>query len=146
MKRLSLLALVLVAWGAENPASQARVLIYQDHLRGFRANPIFFDGVEVASLRQRWSYFVLQTSPGEHVIAGRHKEHELVLNFVPGKDYYVRLDEIRSYPGFYEKLTQASCVEVRSVVDSGKLHPILPTDVRDSGRVSLKMLAPACAD
>lgn len=146
MKRLSssLLPLVLVAagWSA---GSHSRVFVYQERIRGVRANPVFVDGVEVASLRQRWSYFVLDLAPGEHAISGRHKENELVLEAQAGKDYYVRLDQIMAV-GAGEKLTMPSCLEVRAVIDSGKLHPIEPADVRDHARVSLTIAAPACAE
>lgn len=143
MKRLSLLFLpwLLVGWGAE-PSS--RVFIYQERIRGVRANPIFLDGLEIASLRHRWSYFVLNLEPGEHAITGRHKENELVLEVQAGKDYYVRLDQIMAV-GAGEKLTMPSCQEARTVIQSGKLHPIEPADIRDQRRVVLKIEAPACS-
>ena len=125
--------------------SHSRVFIYQERIRGARANPIFLDGVQVASLRQRWSYFVLDLAPGEHALAGRHKENELVLQVEAGRDYYVRLNQIMAV-GAGEKLTMPSCREVRTVIESGKLHPIEPADVRDQSKVSLKMPAPTCGE
>src|SRR5215469_5537491 len=130
---LLLLATVVVAWPAENRQGMSRVLVYQGKFRGIRPNPIFVDGVEVANLRHRWSYFVFQLSPGEHTIAGRHTDNKLVLQVSSGKDYFVRLDQI---PGFVaaDKPTLASCAETRTLVDSGKLHPVQPDDVRDHSR------------
>src|SRR5262249_1728500 len=55
----------------------ARVFIYQPNRRGFRASPIFCDGLEVASLRHYWTYFVLEVPAGEHSFRGRHKLYEL---------------------------------------------------------------------
>lgn len=145
MKRLSssLLPLVLVAagWSA---GSHSRVFVYQERIRGIRANPVFVDGVEVASLRHRWSYFVLNLSPGEHAITARHKENELLLQIQPDTDYYLRLDDSLTFAGM--KLTQTSCEEARTTIDSGKLHPIEPADVRDHARVSLTIAAPACEE
>ena len=146
MKKLSFLlpaALALVAGAADNPKS--RVLIWQERIRAARGNPVFVDGVEVGNLRQRWSYFVLQLAPGEHAISGRHKENELVLKVSAGTDYFIRLDQLLTVNGG-EKPTLTTCAEARTVVDSGKLHPVEPHDVRDNARVGLAMIQPACGD
>src|SRR5450432_4742689 len=54
-----------------SPVPPARVYIYQLKIRGARANPIWCDELQVARLRQRWSYFVIQIRPGEHSFRGR---------------------------------------------------------------------------
>lgn len=139
MKIFLLLAAATVAWTqtAPPPPPASRVFIYQERIRGLRGNPIFCDGIEVATLRQRWSYFWLHLPPGEHVLTGRHKENQIVLDVVAGQDYYLRLDQVMSYPGS-EKLVRNSVDDGRRMVESGKLQPINSDDVRDRARVSLK--------
>ena len=119
--------------------SKSRLMVYQE-VRAIRANPIFLDGVEVASLRTRWSFFVLQLSPGEHSISGRHKDNTVVLQVSPGHDYFIRIGS--DLVG--EKPLRASCAEVATLMDSGRLHAIDPRDVRDTARVSLATFQPAC--
>jgi hypothetical protein len=85
---------------------------------------------------------VLLLSPREHSIAGRHKDNEVVLQVSAGRDYFIRIGS--DLVG--EKPMLSSCAEARIAIDSGKLHPVEPRDVRDSARVTLAMIQPACAD
>jgi len=129
-----LLFLILAGGSWAGDATSARIFIWQERIRGLRANPVFVDGVEVASLRKRWTYFVVEVPAGEHTFNGRHKENELVLQLKPGEDCYLRLDQILTVPGG-EKLVRTSAAEVKLVRDSGKLQPVSPDDVRDYARV-----------
>src|SRR5262249_54501979 len=115
----------------------ARVFIYQPNRRGFRASPIFCDGLEVASLRHYWTYFVLEVPAGEHSFRGRHKLYELVLELSAGRTYFLSLHQVNS---FSEKLVRESADEGRLIAEMvkiGKLHPIDPSEVRDQQRVVL---------
>jgi hypothetical protein len=116
---------------------KARVFIYQTKLRTTRANPIFCDGLQVASLRHRWSYFVLQVDAGEHVFRGRHKENEIVIDLSPGHDYFLRVDQLTNGWIPYEKLVRETTEQGHLMATSGKLHPIEPGDVNDQSKVSL---------
>jgi hypothetical protein len=116
-----------------SPPSTARVYIYQGRFRAARANPIWCDGIEVAQLRQRWSYFLLQLPSGEHSYRGRHTENELILDLASGQDYYLRLDQVMEWPGG-EKLVRERAEDGRALVGSGKLHPVAPNDILDRSR------------
>jgi hypothetical protein len=116
-----------------SPASTARVYIYQGRFRAARANPIWCDGIEVAQLRQRWSYFLLELPPGDHSFRGRHKENELVLDLAPDQDYYLRLDQVMELPGG-EKLVRERTEDGRALMGSGKVHPVAPDDILDRSR------------
>lgn len=119
-----------------SPVPPARVYIYQLKIRGARANPIWCDEIQVARLRQRWSYFVVQIQPGEHSFRGRHKENELVLDVLPGQDYYLRLDQIMTYPGA-DKLVRERTEEGQATIRSGKLRLVDSNDILDRNRVAV---------
>ena len=121
-----------VAGQTADPAG--RVYVYQGRIPGVRPNPIFLDGVEIASLKHRWSYFVATLEPGEHEFRGRHKENAVILYVLPGEDYYFRLDQITSWPGA-EKLVRETAAEGRAIVESGKLKPVDTQDIADHKRV-----------
>jgi hypothetical protein len=123
-----------------SPDAPSQVFIYQERIRGLRANPIFVDGIQVASLRKRWSYFVMQLRAGEHAFYGRHKDQELVLDLKPGEVCYLRLDQVMTYPG-YEKLVRTSIAEGQLAASSRKLEPIEPSDVLDHFRVIFSVRA-----
>ena len=132
MRTCVLFLMALGAWAQSPgaPVAPARVFIYEARMRGLRPNPIFCDGIEVASLRHKWSYFVLQLPPGEHSFRGRFKPNELILDLSAGHDYFLRLDN----NDLHEKLNRESTAKARlttAMVTSGKLKPIERDDVRD---------------
>ncbi len=121
--------------GQPSTASQAaRVYIYQTNIRTARGNPVWCDGIEVATLRHIWSYFVVQLPAGEHTFRGRHKENELFLDLVDGEEYYLELAQIMAYPGG-EKMVRKRTLDGRAVLDSGKLSPVSTDDVLDGSKV-----------
>src|SRR4051812_20600547 len=68
-----------------SPRPPARVYFYLAKARAIRANPISCDGVEVARLRHRWTYFALQIAEGERSFRGRHDHNQVILNLVSGQ-------------------------------------------------------------
>jgi hypothetical protein len=131
---------------AQAPQQKARIFIYQGSRIsaktigwGPRRNPIFCDGVEVASLQRKWTYFVLEVAPGEHSLRGKYGDDEVIIDATPGHLYFVLHDFT---PGFVaqDKLIRKTTQEgktVESMITNGKLHSIDGDLVADHSRVSL---------
>jgi len=53
---------------------------------------------------------VLEVDAGEHSFRGRHGENEILVDLSPGRDYFIRVDQV----WLGEKLTRESMEEGRT--------------------------------
>lgn len=139
--------LLAAATMAQTPATpKARVLVYQRFpLKLLRTNPLFVDGVQVASLgHHKWSYFVVIVTPGEHSFRAKRKTDQIIIDTVAGHDYFLELQADFASIRFVRQTAEEGAEAVGQIV-SGKLPPIDPSDVMDHKQVSLDFL-PANGD
>ena len=129
--RLLLTGLTAAA-AAEQPES-SRVYIY-DMSPAVRMNPVFCDGVKVAQIRRN-RFFAVNLTPGEHSFSGRRRAEQITLDLAAGKTYYLRLDQVISYPTGYEKLTRQRAEDAGPVINT--LGAIEQKDIFDAAHVTL---------
>lgn len=116
------LSVAILTGSLSGQGQTARVYVYQTRIPSVRANPIFCDGAEIGKLRHKWSYFVVNLPAGEHTFKGRHQENQIVLDLASGEDYYLRLDQVLTWPSF-EKLVRERSEDGRAMIASGKMKP-----------------------
>ena len=135
MTRLLAAALLIGSLSAaDKPEATSRVYVY-DIVPAVRMNPIFCDGVKTAQIRRN-RFFALTLPAGEHSFSGRHREQQITLDLEAGKTYYLRLDQVFSYPGAYDKLTRQRAEDAGKVINT--LGAIDEKDVFDRARVTLE--------
>ena len=129
----AMLAAMLAAAAAE-PPEMCRVYVY-DMSPAVRMNPVWVDGVRTAQLKRN-RYFGLNLPAGEHSFSGRRFAEQITLDLVPGKTYYLRLDQVISYPTGYEKLTRQRAEDAAPVINT--LGAIESKDIFDTAHVTLE--------
>lgn len=119
---------------------KARVLVYQRFpLKMLRTNPLFVDGMQVASLRHKWSYFVVTVTPGEHSFRAKRKSDQVIIDVVAGHDYFLELQADFASIRFVRQTAEEGAEAVSQIV-TGKLPPINSDDVTDRAKVSLTFM------
>ena len=117
MTRSLAIAVLLLAGihAAEAPGS-SRVYIY-DVTPAVRSNPVWVDGIKTAQLRRN-RFFAVNLPPGEHTFSGRHVQQGITIDTAAGRTYYLRLDQVYSYPSTYDKITRQRAEDAAKIVNT----------------------------